>query len=234
MIFPKRVGFIFLGGMAKVIEDIRELYSGLSSRTHSVTAEPKSELTRADSYSAKRELRMRKLVTRENIHLGQMEHEISLIPVRVSASYSFPLESTSREQKPITSYRKATDYVQRLVDLIIGLRHIRENIPHRAAAPVLAYQKRVDSCITLALYACEHAFRSQRALPHILPSCRKVFDAELRIDTLQRDVGHAMAENEVMEQVACTVDGLVQVARELFGMRMWLEGVDDVHLGIGL
>ncbi|CUA73277.1 Protocadherin alpha-C1 [Rhizoctonia solani] len=236
MIFPKRVCFIFLGGMAKVIEDTRELYSGLSSRTHSVTAEPKSELARARSYSAKRELRIRKLVTRENIHLSQMEHEISLIPVHVSAPYSFPLEPTShdREQKPIASYRKAIDYVQRLVDLIAGLRRIRQNVPHGAIAPVLAHQKRVDSCITLALYACEHAFRSQRALPHILPSCRKVFDAELRIDTLQTDVGHAMAENEVMEQVACTVDGLVQVARELFGTRIWLEGVDDVHLGIGL
>ncbi|CAE6514377.1 unnamed protein product [Rhizoctonia solani] len=216
MIFPKRVCFIFPDAMAKVIEDIREPYSGLSSRIHSVTEGPKSELARAHSYSATQELMIRKLVARENVHLSQMEHEISLIP------------------KPVASYRKATDYAQRLVDLVAGLRCIRENGPHMTTAPVLAHQKRFDSCITLALYACEHAFRSQRALPHILPSYRKVFDAELMIDTLQTDIGHAMAENEVMEQVACAVGGLVEVARELFGTRVWLEGVDDVHFGIGL
>ncbi|CAE6436535.1 unnamed protein product [Rhizoctonia solani] len=226
-LFPKRARAIFLSGMAKVIEEIRELHSGLSSRTHTdrpqSSPKPGAELAHAHSCSVKLELKIRKLVTREKIYLSQMEHELCLMP------------------KPTESYRAVTAYVQRLVDLAAGLRRIRENVPHMAINPVLAHRKRVDSCITLALYACEHAFRSRRALPQVLPSSRKALDmlnSEL-MDTLQSearatDVGYAMAENEVIEEMVRAVEGLVQVTRALFGTRAWLNGVDDVHLGIGL
>ncbi|KAH7318018.1 hypothetical protein B0J17DRAFT_686585 [Rhizoctonia solani] len=210
-LFPKRARAIFLSGMAKVIEDTRELHSGLSSRTHNdqPQSSPKSgtELAHAHCCSVKLELKIRKLLTREKIYLSQMEHELSLMP------------------KP-TESRPAT---------------YRENVPHMAIHPVLEHRKRVDSCITLALYACEHAFRSRRALPQVLPSSRKALDmlnTEL-MDTLQSearatDIGYAMAENEVIEEMVRAVEGLVQVTRELFGTRAWLKGVDDVHLGIGL
>ncbi|CAE7156745.1 unnamed protein product, partial [Rhizoctonia solani] len=88
LIFPKRVRFIFLSGMAKVVEDVRELYIELSSRTHenrSSGFKSASELVQARSCSAKRELRIRKLVTREKIYLSQMEHEISLMPISYPA-----------------------------------------------------------------------------------------------------------------------------------------------------
>ncbi|CAE6510233.1 unnamed protein product [Rhizoctonia solani] len=225
ILFPKRVRALFLGGMAKVIEDVRELHSGLSSRTHSVphTGSKVGAGAHVYSCSAKLELRIRKFVTREKIYLSQMEHELCLMP------------------KPIGSYRAVTDYAQRLVDLVTGLRRIRENVPLMAIDPVLAHRKRVDSCITLALYACEHAFRSRRALPQVLPSSRKALDVlntEL-MDALQSkaratDIGYAMAENEVIQEVVHAVEGLVRVTRELFGTRAWLDGVDDVQLGIGL
>ncbi|CAE6336631.1 unnamed protein product [Rhizoctonia solani] len=226
ILFPKRPRAIFLSGMAKVIEDVRVLHSELSSRTHNSHphASPKSgvEIAQAQSCSAKLELRIRKLVTREKIYLGQMEHELSLMP------------------KPTESYRTVTNYVQRLVDLAAGLRRIRENVPHMAIDSVLSQRQRVDSCITLALFACEHAFRSRRALPQVLPSPRKALDVlnnEL-MDTLQSqgratDIGYAMAENEVIEEMVRTVESLVKVTRDLFGTRAWLNGVDNIHLGIG-
>ncbi|CCO31020.1 hypothetical protein BN14_05054 [Rhizoctonia solani AG-1 IB] len=225
-LFPKRPRAIFLGGMAKVIEDVRVLHSELSNRTHNNNphASPKTgaELAQTQSCSAKLELRIRKLVMREKIYLGQMEHELSLMP------------------KPTESYRAVTNFVQRLVDLTAGLRRIRENVPSVAIDSVLLQRQRVDSCITLALFACEHAFRSRRALPQALPSPRKALDMlsiEL-MDTLQSqgratDIGYAMAENEVIEEMVRNVEGLVKVTRDLFGTRAWLNGVDNIHLGIG-
>ncbi|CEL51517.1 putative protein C26F1,08c OS=Schizosaccharomyces pombe (strain 972 / ATCC 24843) GN=SPAC26F1.08c PE=4 SV=1 [Rhizoctonia solani AG-1 IB] len=249
-LFPKRPRAIFLGGMAKVIEDVRVLHSELNNRTHNNNphASPKTgaELAQTQSCSAKLELRIRvsvyfrrnashaltpaamddwplqKLVMREKIYLGQMEHELSLMP------------------KPTESYRAVTNFVQRLVDLTAGLRRIRENVPSVAIDSVLLQRQRVDSCITLALFACEHAFRSRRALPQALPSPRKALDMlsiEL-MDTLQSqgratDIGYAMAENEVIEEMVRNVEGLVKVTRDLFGTRAWLNGVDNIHLGIG-
>ncbi|KAH7318023.1 hypothetical protein B0J17DRAFT_686599 [Rhizoctonia solani] len=227
ILFPKHARVMFLSGMAKVLEDTRELYSGLSRRT--LNDRPRSrpnsvrEPANAHSSTAKLELRLRELVAREKMYLSQMEHEISLMP------------------KPTPSYRAATNYTQRLVDLVAGLRRIRENVPHMAIDPVLVHRQRVASCITLALFACEHAFRSRRALPQVLPSPRKALDAlnvEL-MDALQSearatDIGYAMAENEVIEEMVRAVEGLVQVTRGLFGTSAWLNGVDDLHLGIGL
>ncbi|KAG8682714.1 hypothetical protein FRC11_014504, partial [Ceratobasidium sp. 423] len=63
ILFPKRVRAIFLGGMAKVIEDVRELHGGLSSRTHGDRPHTGSKVgpgfTNADCCSAKLELRIR-------------------------------------------------------------------------------------------------------------------------------------------------------------------------------
>ncbi|KDN37443.1 hypothetical protein RSAG8_10178, partial [Rhizoctonia solani AG-8 WAC10335] len=116
----------------------------------------------------------------------------------------------------------------------------RNDVPHMAIPSVFTHRKRVDSCITLALYACEHASCSRRGMPQVLPSSRKALDTlnnELT-DTLQSearatDIGYAMAENEVIEEVVRTVEGLVRVTRDLFGTRA-LDGVDDAQLGIGL
>ncbi|KAF8758270.1 Fusaric acid resistance protein-like [Rhizoctonia solani] len=134
VLFPKHPRVMFLSGMAKVLEDTRELYSGLSRRTLN-----------------DRHPRSRPIL--------QMEHELSLMP------------------KPTSAYREATNYAQRLVDLVAGLRRIREDVPHTAIDSVLVHRQRAASCITLSLFACEHAFRSRRALPQVLPSARKALDA---------------------------------------------------------
>ncbi|CAE6417908.1 unnamed protein product [Rhizoctonia solani] len=227
ILFPKHARVMFLSGMAKVLEDIRELYSGLSRRTLNdrPRSRPNSVRGPMDKHSstAKLELRLRQLVARKKMYLNQMEHEISLMP------------------KPTSSYRAATNYAQRLVDLVAGLRRIRENVPQVAIDPVLVNRQRVASCITLALFACEHAFRSRRALPQVLPSPRKALDTFnielmkiLQAEARATDIGYVMAENEVIEEMVRAVEGLVQVTRGLFGTSAWLNVVDDLHLGIGL
>ncbi|CAE6439049.1 unnamed protein product [Rhizoctonia solani] len=227
ILFPKHPRVMFLSGMAKVLEDTRELYSGLSRRTLNDRPRSRPNSVRGPAHThsntAKLELRLRELVAREKMYLSQMEHEISLMP------------------KPTPSYRAATNYTQRLVDLVAGLRRIRENVPHMAIDPVLVHRQRVASCITLALFACEHAFRSRRALPQVLPSPRKALDAlnvelmeALQSEARATDIGYAMAENEVIEEMVRAVEGLVQVTRGLFGTSAWLNGFDDLHLGIGL
>lgn len=75
----------------------------------------------------------------------------------------------------------------------------------------------------------------------MLPSPRKaleVFTAEmmdtLRAEARATDVGYAMAENEVLVEMVSALEGLVQVARGLFGTSALLHGVDDMHMMIGL
>ncbi|CAE6336575.1 unnamed protein product [Rhizoctonia solani] len=229
VLFPKHVRVMFLSGMAKVLEDTRELYSGLSRRTLNDRPHPRSRPNsvhcpaHTHSNTAKLELRLRELVARENIYLGQMEHELSLMP------------------KPTPAYREATNYAQRLVDLVAGLRRIREDVPHSAIDPVLVHRQRAASCITLSLFACEHAFRSRRALPQVLPSARKALDTlnaelmnRLQSEARATDIGYAMAENEVIEEMVRVVEGLVQVTRGLFGTSAWLSDAHDFNLGIEL
>ncbi|GAB1518014.1 hypothetical protein RhiTH_001071 [Rhizoctonia solani] len=228
VLFPKHPRVMFLSGMAKVLEDTRELYSGLSRRTlndRHPRSRPNSVRGPAHKHSntAKLELRLRELVAREKMYLSQMEHELSLMP------------------KPTSAYREATNYAQRLVDLVAGLRRIREDVPHTAIDSVLVHRQRAASCITLSLFACEHAFRSRRALPQVLPSARKALDAlnselmnKLQSEARATDIGYAMAENEVIEEMVHAVEGLVQITRGLFGTSAWLSDIHDFNLGIGL
>ncbi|ELU36580.1 FUSC domain-containing protein [Rhizoctonia solani AG-1 IA] len=226
VLFPKHPRVMFLSGMAKVLEDTRELYSGLSRRTlndRHPRSRPDSVRGPAHKHSntAKLELRLRvgvylcSVVLQTDWTLScQMEHELSLMP--------------------------ATNYAQRLVDLVAGLRRIREDVPHTAIDSVLVHRQRA-SCITLSLFACEHAFRSRRALPQVLPSARKALDAlnselmnKLQSEARATDIGYAMAENEVIEEMVHAVEGLVQITRGLFGTSAWLSDIHDFNLGIGL
>jgi hypothetical protein len=84
---------------------------------------------------------------REKIYLGQMEHELSLMPVCLFICLPFTETKRSCDQKPTESYRAATNYVQRLVDLTAGLRRIRENVPNAAIDSVLLQRQRVVSTL---------------------------------------------------------------------------------------
>ena len=85
--------------------------------------------------------------------------------------------------------------MQKLLDLMTGLRKIRENIPRketvakvfkerrefvRDASRMLPVRIRLTiygqmSCVCIILYACQHAFRAREPLPQFLPSARHAF-----------------------------------------------------------
>ncbi|KAG8705778.1 hypothetical protein FRC11_008787, partial [Ceratobasidium sp. 423] len=142
--------------------------------------------------------------------------------------------------KPTRLYREGTETVQRIADLMSGLRRIRENVPQREAIhQVLQHRQHTISCICIVLFTCEHAFRSRQPLPQILPSPRKAFD-ELRremMDTLQSapratDVAYAIAENEVYDELIDALETLITITRELFGTNAWLlDGACSIGFG---
>ncbi|KAJ1309456.1 hypothetical protein OPQ81_006232 [Rhizoctonia solani] len=207
-LFPRHCRVMFLEGMAAVLAKQTRLFLHLSQRTLNEAARTRNGMVRG----AKMDLKLREMIARENLLLKQMEHEISLMP------------------KPTRLYREGTETVQRIADLMSGLRRIRENVPQKEAIhQVLQHRQHTISCICIVLFTCEHAFRSRQPLPQILPSPRKAFD-ELRkemMDALQStpratDVAYAIAENEVYEELIDALENLITITRELFGTNAWL------------
>ncbi|KAG8716920.1 hypothetical protein FRC09_015010 [Ceratobasidium sp. 395] len=213
VVFPQHCRVLFLSGMAQVLDEVTGLYLHLSHRTlNNERARIKGGIGR----SAGMELRIRELIARENVWLTQMEHEISLMP------------------KPTRLYRASAESVQRIADLVSALRRIRENVPHEAIEQVLQYRQHVVSCVCIVLFACEHAFRSRRPLPQMLPSPRKALDPLTRelMEVLQdvpraTDIGYAVAEQEVREEMIEALEMLIEVTRALFGTSAWLEGTAE-------
>ncbi|KAG8691597.1 hypothetical protein FRC08_010124, partial [Ceratobasidium sp. 394] len=202
VLFPQHCRVLFLSGMAQVLDELTGLYLHLSHRTLNERVRTKTGI----AHSAKLELRIRELIARENVWLMQMEHEISLMP------------------KPTRLYRASAESVQRIADLVSGLRRIRENVPQEAIEQVLQHRQHTVSCVCVVLFACEHAFRSRRPLPQMLPSPRKSMDALSRelMEVLQdvpraTDIGYAVAEQEVREEMIEALEVLIGVTRALFG-----------------
>ncbi|EUC59436.1 fusaric acid resistance-like protein [Rhizoctonia solani AG-3 Rhs1AP] len=207
-IFPRHCRVMFLEGMARVLAKQTKLFLHLSQRTLNEAARTRKGMVRG----AQMDLKLREMIAREKLLLTQMDHEVSLMP------------------KPTRLYREGTETVQRIADLMSGLRKIRENVPHREAIhQVLQHRQQTISCICIVLFTCEHAFRSRQPLPQILPSPRKAFD-ELRremMDALQSapratDVAYAIAENEVYDELIDALEHLIIITRELFGTNAWL------------
>ncbi|KAG8703899.1 hypothetical protein FRC08_002573 [Ceratobasidium sp. 394] len=107
------------------------------------------------AHSAKLELRIRELIARENVRLTQMEHEISLMP------------------KPTRLYCASAESVQRIADLVSGLRRIRE-------------------------------------------TCRKRRLNRYCSVPRATDIGYAVAEQEVREEMIEALEVLIDVTRALF------------------
>ncbi|CAE6444637.1 unnamed protein product [Rhizoctonia solani] len=207
-LFPRHCRVMFLEGMAHVLAKQTTLFLHLSQRTLNEAARTRNGMVRG----AKMDLRLREMIAREKLLLTQMQHEISLMP------------------KPTDLYREATEIVQRIADLMSGLRRIRENVPQKEAIhQVLQYRQHTISCVCIILFTCEHAFRSRQPLPQVLPSPRKAFEDlrremmdALRGATRATDVAYAIAENEVYDELIDALETLITITRELFGTNAWL------------
>jgi len=96
----------------------------------------------------------------------------------------------------VKRYQEVVDVLERLLDVLSGLRSIREKIPkreavvavrgqrkdlvshHRSARSIMHYDFAPKiSSICISFYAAEHAFRSRQPLPQFLPSSRIALDA---------------------------------------------------------
>lgn len=151
----------------------------------------------------------------------------------------------------MSKYRQIVENLQAVLDIMTGIRKIRENIPIReTVAPVLAERREFVSTICLFLYAIEHAFRARQPLPQFLPSSRAALtkllthieDAIVQTHTEPQSPTHSkshshpprssasdlslvytLAESEVLKDLVDAVESLLGTCRVLFGTATWLK-----------
>ena len=91
------------------------------------------------------------------------------------------------------------------------------------------------SCICIALFACQHAYRAREPLPQFLPSARHALESldthvQERILEVQEEdmyalglsLVNAFAEQEVMWNMVDTLEALLESTGSLFGTSAWL------------
>lgn len=90
------------------------------------------------------------------------------------------------------------------------------------------------SCICIALFACQHAFKAREPLPQFLPSARHAFElleehVQERInesreaeEALGLSLVYAFAEQQVMHNMVETIEALLELTGNLFGTSTWL------------
>ncbi|KAB5593121.1 Fusaric acid resistance-like protein [Ceratobasidium theobromae] len=169
VVYPKHVRVLFLSGMARVLEDVRELYSGLSRRTLN---ESRWKAGEWDASSAKLELRI----------------QLPIDPAdKAEADGGVSGGNGSRATAGGSGGGTATGALQRAT---------RGDRGCTGAATASALEQ-----VTAEMM---EALRSMRAT----------------------DVGYALAENEVLDEMVNVLEGLIQVARGLFGTSAWFDGAD--------
>ncbi|KAF7968424.1 hypothetical protein HWV62_3631 [Athelia sp. TMB] len=151
--------------------------------------------------------------------IGVMNDELSLVP------------------KPMRRYGRVVEKLQKLLDLMTGLRKVREHIPRKETVAAVYEQRReLVSCICVSLFSCEQVFRARQPLPQFLPSCRQALNQlehhmqeQLRQRCQAQGTGqmglslvYAFAESEVMNDVVDTLEELLDLSRQLFGTSAWL------------
>ena len=91
------------------------------------------------------------------------------------------------------------------------------------------------SCVCIALFACQHAFRAREPLPQFLPSARHAFatleeHVHARLQQARAEDPHALglsavyafAEQQVMRNMVDTLESLLDITGSLFGTSAWL------------
>lgn len=162
----------------------------------------------------------------------------------------------------MSKYRKTVEMLQDILDIMTGIRKIRENIPTETVSSVLNERREFvsakhfilsfshlnTSCIQvstvcLTLYATEHAFRARQPLPQFLPSGRTALtklvshiDASLRAapgHASGLSVVYAIAEREVLHDLVDALDRLLGTCRVLFGTATWLQAGPYWKMSLG-
>ncbi|KAG1800779.1 uncharacterized protein HD556DRAFT_1430168 [Suillus plorans] len=154
----------------------------------------------------------------------------------------FKLELQIRN-KPMHHYREVVLKIQKILDLMTGLRKIWGNIPQKETiVSVMKERKEFISCICISLFACQHIFQARQPLPQFLPSARQALETlESRIEASLRwgidsdvlvkgiSLAYSVAEGEVMKDMVDTIEGLLELCRQLFGTSAWLTHTTSVY-----
>ncbi|KAH9946389.1 uncharacterized protein BXZ73DRAFT_37522 [Epithele typhae] len=214
MLFPRHCRVLFLNDTARTLGRLSTLYLTLS---HDMFRMNRTRSLEERRKQLKLELQTRSSLYRLSALLKTMNDELSLLP------------------KPLGQYRNIVTTMQKLLDLMTGLRKIRENIPRKeTVSSVFKERREFMSCVCIILYACQHAFRAREPLPQFLPSARHAFaQLEAHVQECiahareeQTELGlslvYAFAEQEVMQCLVDTLEELLERTGQLFGTSAWL------------
>ncbi|EMD38705.1 hypothetical protein CERSUDRAFT_113885 [Gelatoporia subvermispora B] len=216
LIFPRHCRVLFLRDTSRTLGLLSCLYLTLS---HDMFHSHGRSLRDNDKRKTlKLELQIRNALYRLSALIETMHDELSLLP------------------KPLAHYRRVVNTLQKLLDLMTGLRKIRENIPRKeTVANVFNERREFMSCVCIVLFACQNAFRAREPLPQFIPSARHAFgNLETHVQDCIRQAreedAHAMglslvyafAEQEVMKNMVDTLEELLETTGRLFGTSTWL------------
>ncbi|KAF9489836.1 hypothetical protein BDN71DRAFT_1455486 [Pleurotus eryngii] len=214
LFFPRHCRVMFLNNISRTIGIVSQLYLSLSrdlfcnSLTSSVLEKQKI---------LKLEVRIRNALHRMNLLLITMNDELSLVP------------------KPMKRYRQIVINLQKLLDLLTGIRKIREKIPRKETVTAVVTQRReFVSCVCVCLFAVEQVFRARQPLPQFLPSARlALMTLEMHVEERIRQsreehlgglglpIVYAFAEADVLRELVDTLEDLLELSRQLFGTSSW-------------
>ncbi|KAI8998920.1 hypothetical protein BD414DRAFT_476445 [Trametes punicea] len=215
LLFPRHCRVLFLSDTSRTLGLLSSLYLTLS---HDMFRIHRTRIHEERRKTLKLELQIRSALYRLSALVKTMHDELSLLP------------------KPLRHYRQVIITMQKLLDLMTGLRKIRENIPRKeTVANVFKERREFMSCVCITLFACQHAFHAREPLPQFLPSARHAFvnlEAHVQecISRAREEDPHALglslvyafAELEVMQNVVDTLEELLEVTGRLFGTSAWL------------
>lgn len=134
-------------------------------------------------------------------------------------------------------YRETISVMQKLLDLLTGLRLVRASIPKKETVTAVVSQRReLVSCICVSLFACEQAFGARQPLPQFLPSAQQALrnlqshvDARIQqsraegLNDLGLSLVYAFAEADILTNLVDTVEELLDLSRQLFGTSSWFD-----------
>ncbi|KAG1832744.1 hypothetical protein EV424DRAFT_1469474 [Suillus variegatus] len=205
LVFPRYSRVLFLNQTSTTLRLLSQLYlllvQGMFRSIYPFTPHDKQE-------TLKLELQIRNALHRSSSLLTTMDDELSLVP------------------KPMRHYREVVLKIQKILDLMTGLRKIRENIPRKETiASVMKERKEFISCICISLFACQHFLPSARQALETLESrieasLRRGIDADVSVKGIS--LAYSVAEGEVMKNMVDTIEGLLELCRQLFGTSAWL------------
>ncbi|KAI0060839.1 hypothetical protein BV25DRAFT_1827399 [Artomyces pyxidatus] len=216
LIFPRRCRVLFLHDTSRTLGLLSQLYLTLGREMfqHSISCDPD-----ARRRTLRLELEIRNALYRLTLLISAMNDELSMLP------------------KPMGQYRNTVTALQAVLDIMTGLRKVRENIPVKETVSAVFRERReFVSCICISLYACEHAFRVRQPLPQFLPSARLALktlvtqiEDSIR-DTRRQDTQalglslvYAFAESEMLKDLVDALERLLGICRSLFGTAAWLD-----------